>query len=108
MTGHYSLLALSQAARRVRARACRARPERAGPSAPGCGRIAAGRPATPAITTANRSRGVPHDLITAPRSPVTAGPRTTVLDGFQVRAAGVGAQLVQRDHVHGDDGQRPE
>ena len=32
----------------------------------------------------------------------------TWLDGGDVLAAAVGAQPVQRDHVHGDDGQRPE
>src|SRR5271165_2659239 len=39
--------------------------------------------------------------------PVTTGPGTAMLEGFQVLAAAVGAQPVQRDYVHGDDGQYP-
>jgi hypothetical protein len=35
-------------------------------------------------------------------------PGVAVLDGFQVLAAAIGAQPVQRHHLHGDDGQRPE
>jgi hypothetical protein len=41
-------------------------------------------------------------------SPVAAGQRTAMLDGFHVRAAVVGAQPAQRDHVHSDDHQSPE
>ena len=38
------------------------------------------------------------------RRPITAA----LLSSFEVPAAAVSAQPVQSDHVHGDDGQRPE
>ena len=37
-----------------------------------------------------------------------ARPHTALLGGFEVPTAAVGAQPVQGDHVHGDDGQGPE